>query len=195
MLRVFSTNVLTVKEIQLAQSKSISIDIDNRVIKFTLCNKVIQLTQLPTDFYWYMSDEGLLLSRHSVAVKNFQKLFYHKITGTYRSLIKNAINGLLNGYVYKLYIVGSGYRSSYDEKTHCLSLYVGFANTVKYYLKSDVSIKLEANGTDITFTSYNKESVTSDRASIIRIKKHNVYSGTGILTRRDIVRKSVKKKS
>lgn len=195
MLRVFSTNVLDKQSCENCVSKKISMNLLGKdVIEFVLEDKKNTLTKLPEGFIFEMETDGLHVKRTSVARKNFEKLFYHKITGTYRSLIKSAIGGLLKDYIKNLLITGSGYRSSYDKQSHSLDIFVGYANNVKYFLKPTVTVTLASNGTVITLSSYNKQHVTQDAANIIKIKKPNTYSGSGIHDRAKVfVRKEVKK--
>ena len=195
MVRVYSTNVMNIDLIQGLEPKSIKmVIVNNRRIKFVMNDKINELALLPSSFYWEIKNDGLHLLSLKKSYKNFENVFYHKLTGTYRSLILNAINGLLYGYVRKVLIVGSGYRSSYKIDTHELHIFVGYANTIIYKLKNTVNVKLEINGTEITLSSYNKQDVTQTMSQIVKIKKVNVYSGTGIHnSNKKFIRKEVKK--
>ena len=197
MIRIFDNNVLSYDKYKSAIDNKIKfILIDNRTIKFELGEKNNQLASLPVNFIWEINDKGISIMSTIENKKNFEKVFYHKIVGTYTSLIKNAISGLIKNYKIKLLIVGSGYRSVYNSEKHYLELFVGFANTMVHKLYPTTLVKLEKGGTEITLTSHNKEHIGHDAKMIRLIKVPNVYSGSGIhYADKPFAKKEIKKKS
>lgn len=193
MIRVFSNNVFSKVQIEHAKKNGVELKFDKKQISFTHKLGVNEVAKLPTQFYFEQTEEGILL-KTEVNNKHYQNVFYHKITGTYKSLFRNSVEGFIKPYVKKIKIVGAGYRSDYAKDTHEISVFVGYAHPVTYKLQSSVSIKLENNGTEVTLSSYNKQDVTQDASKILRTKKINVYSGTGIhdMDKR-FVKKEVKK--
>lgn len=97
--------------------------------------------------------------------------------GLTRTLIANAIEGVVNGFVKTLKIVGTGYRASLEGEN--LVLNVGFSHPVK--VSPPPGIKFEIEGNDkIKVLGADKSLVGETAARIRKIRPPDVYKGKGI---------------
>ncbi len=97
--------------------------------------------------------------------------------GLARRLAQNAIQGVTEGFVKDLQLVGTGYRVA----THAegLSLSVGFSHPVIFKKVPGITIAIE--GTDkIKISGIDKQLVGQVAANIREIKKPEPYKGKGI---------------
>jgi len=96
--------------------------------------------------------------------------------GLTRSLIANAVEGVVNGYSKQLEIQGVGYRARVEGKT--LVLEVGFSHDVKMETPDGIEIVVEKN--IITISGIDKQLVGETAAKIRAVKKPEPYKGKGI---------------
>ena len=96
--------------------------------------------------------------------------------GLYRSLIRNMMDGVNNGFVKKLEIVGVGYNASVEGKN--LKLTVGYCNPVILPIPEGLTIKVE--GQMVTVSGADKQAVGQFAAVIRSARKPEPYKGTGI---------------
>lgn len=111
--------------------------------------------------------------------------------GTTWSLIKNAIEGVTNGFVKVLEIEGVGYRAQVEGQNLVLSL--GYVNPVKFPIPAGLTITTEKN--TIKIVGHNKEVVGQAAAQIRALKKPEPYKGKGIRYQGEIIRRKVGKKA
>ncbi len=111
--------------------------------------------------------------------------------GTMWSLVKNAIEGVTQGYSKILEIEGVGYRAAMEGTTLVLSL--GFVNPVKVVPPEGIAISVEKNV--ITVSGISKELVGRIAAEIRSHKKPEPYKGKGIHYRGEVIRRKVGKKA
>ena len=110
--------------------------------------------------------------------------------GLSRTLVANAVNGVKNGFVKKLEIVGVGYRAAMDGNT--LNLALGYSHPVSIVAPEGIKIVVEAN-TKITISGANKQAV-GDIAAVIRSKRPpEVYKGKGIKYEGEYIRRKAGK--
>ena len=179
--RIFNKNLITSKEIKDANNNKIDLiyNLRSMTVKFH-DNTSIEIAKLPKFFYFKQEEEGIFLMTTIKSKRNFENVDYHKLTGTYRSLINNAIKGFLEHYEKNLILKGAGYQAKYDEKKHSITMLLGYSHPVEFFLKKETSVKILQNGIVINLKSYNKHSVGSDYSKIKSKRKVNVYSGSGI---------------
>ncbi|PIR89346.1 MAG: 50S ribosomal protein L6 [Candidatus Harrisonbacteria bacterium CG10_big_fil_rev_8_21_14_0_10_40_38] len=110
--------------------------------------------------------------------------------GTVASLLKNATQGVSEGFTKSLEIEGIGFKAVMEGKT--LVLNVGFSHQVKFPTPSDVTITVEKN--IIKVSGIDKERVGQTAAEIRKIKKPEPYKGKGIHYVGEVVRRKAGKK-
>lgn len=109
--------------------------------------------------------------------------------GLFRSLIKNMVIGVNQGYEKKLEINGVGYRAAASGNK--LTLNVGFSHPVIFDLPE--GIKAEVQGNTITLTGIDKQLVGETAAQIRKIRKPEPYKGKGIKYSDEIIRRKAGK--
>lgn len=110
--------------------------------------------------------------------------------GLYRSIINNMVIGVSQGFEKKLSIHGVGYRSQNEKNT--LILNVGYSHPIRIEPPEKVQIKVD-NGTNITVSGINKETVGQIAAKIRSTRPPEPYKGKGIRYINEIVRRKVGK--
>ncbi|MEK7203143.1 MAG: 50S ribosomal protein L6 [Patescibacteria group bacterium] len=109
--------------------------------------------------------------------------------GLFRSLIKNMVVGVNEGYQKKLEINGVGYRVAVSENK--LTLNLGFSHQIIYKLPVGIEAKVEAN--TITISGINKYLVGETSAQIRKIRPPEPYKGKGIKYSGEIIRRKTGK--
>ena len=116
-----------------------------------------------------------------------QDINYKKFSakaGLLRSLLNNAVYGVMNGYIKVLELKGLGYRCNIDQNTLIMSL--GFSHKVNYVVPSDVQISVEKD-TIITIKGLDKQRVGQVAAEIRSKKIPDNYHAKGILYQGEII--------
>ena len=113
------------------------------------------------------------------------------LLGTTWSLVRNAVEGVMNGYTKVLEIEGVGYRAALEGKE--LVLYLGYALPVRVPVLEGVTIAVEKNM--ITVAGIDKELVGRAAAGIRALKKPEPYKGKGIHYQGEVIRRKVGKKA
>ena len=141
-----------------------------------------------------LKEDGLLKVERSAGVRlSDQKA--KSVHGLTRALIRNMVEGVVNGYERKLEIIGAGFRPTVQGAK--LSLTLGFSHPVVVSLPENVkavAARVETGGRGeerhiITLTSCDKAGVGELAARIRRIKPADAYKGKGIRYLGEIVRR------
>jgi large subunit ribosomal protein L6 len=111
--------------------------------------------------------------------------------GTAWALIKNAAQGVSEGFVKILEIEGVGYRAALEGKE--LVLFLGYALPVRIKLPEGVSVKIEKNV--LTLAGVDKDLVGRVAAGIRALKKPEPYKGKGIHYKGEVIKRKVGKKA
>jgi large subunit ribosomal protein L6 len=106
--------------------------------------------------------------------------------GLVASLVANAIEGVTNGFVRELEMVGVGYRVRLEGKNLILS--VGFSHTVKVEPPEGIEFSLSGN-TKIAVSGIDKQAVGEIAAKIRKVRPPEPYKGKGIRYKGEVVRK------
>jgi len=106
------------------------------------------------------------------------------------SLLRNAIEGVVNGFKKELQIEGIGYKAVKQGNKLILSL--GYSNDVEYNIPDDVNVDVPQQDR-IIVTGNDKQCVGQVTAEIRKFRKPEVYKGKGIRYSDEIVRKKVGK--
>jgi len=97
--------------------------------------------------------------------------------GMTRTLVRNMVQGVEQGFEKKLLVEGVGYRAKVAGKT--LTLSVGYSNPVEFPLPEGIAADVDKNN-QITVTGIDKELVGQTAAKIRDIRKPEPYKGKGI---------------
>lgn len=109
--------------------------------------------------------------------------------GLFRSLIKNMVVGVNEGYSKKLEINGVGYKAAVNGSK--LILNVGFSHPVIFELPAGIKAEVQAN--NITISGIDKQLVGETAAQIRKIRKPEPYKGKGIKYADEILRRKAGK--
>jgi large subunit ribosomal protein L6 len=112
--------------------------------------------------------------------------------GTVRALVNNMVNGVTNGFVITLELVGVGYRA--QTTGNGLSLSLGYSHTIEYQLPKGVAAETP-NNTTIILKGINNQQVGQVASEIRAFRTPEPYKGKGIKYAGEIIiRKEAKKK-
>jgi large subunit ribosomal protein L6 len=118
--------------------------------------------------------------------------FAMAITGTMRSLLANMAQGVSEGYVRKLELVGVGYRAQVQGKN--LNLTLGFSHPVVYTAPEGIDIEAPSQ-TEVVITGTDKQKVGQVAAEIRHFRPPEPYKGKGVRYAGErVVLKEAKKK-
>jgi large subunit ribosomal protein L6 len=100
-----------------------------------------------------------------------------KLWPTMRTLVKNIVVGVKDGYTEELEIRGVGYRAAMQGTTIVLQL--GYSHEVRYDVPKGIEVKVE-NQTSIKISGIDKQAVGQVAAKIRGFRKPEPYKGKGI---------------
>jgi large subunit ribosomal protein L6 len=110
--------------------------------------------------------------------------------GLVRSLVRNMITGVSNGYTKVLELQGVGYRA--DARGREVHLTLGFSHPIVYTLPEGVTAKVE-NQTLITLAGVDRRLVGEVAADIRKLRPVEPYKGKGVRYRDEQVRRKAGK--
>jgi large subunit ribosomal protein L6 len=114
------------------------------------------------------------------------------MSGTYRALIANMVQGVSKGFERRLQLVGTGYRVQAQGTN--LNLSLGFSHPVVYRLPEGVKAETPTQ-TEIVIKGADKQSVGQVAAEIRAFREPEPYKGKGVRYADErVVLKEVKKK-
>lgn len=111
--------------------------------------------------------------------------------GTMWSNLKNAIDGVSEGFTKILEIEGVGYKAAVEGKNLVLTL--GFSHPIRYELPEGITAVVDKNG--ITITGSDKQKVGQVAAEVRSYRKPEPYKGKGIRYKGEVIRRKVGKKA
>jgi len=101
--------------------------------------------------------------------------------GLYRSLINNMVEGVSNGYVKKLELVGVGYRAT--NQGQILELSLGYSHPIHLQLPAEIKVDAVTDRKSnpiITLESADKQLLGQVCAKIRSLRKPEPYKGKGV---------------
>ena len=103
-----------------------------------------------------------------------------RIQGMFRALLSSAVNGISQGYVRELELVGTGYRA--ELKSPFLHLSLGFSHPVVMQVPKEISLQIpsDSKGTRIILESCDKSLVGQFAANIYELRPPEPYGGKGV---------------
>ena len=124
-----------------------------------------------------------------VARKNDQKQ-NKALHGLYRSLLKNMVVGVTEGFTKKLELVGIGYKA--ELRGEYLILNVGYSHPIVFYPPSDIKIEVPAPNS-IIISGIDNQLVGLVAAKIRSYRKPEPYKGKGIKYDNELIRRKAGK--
>ena len=113
--------------------------------------------------------------------------------GTLRSLVKNAIDGVVQGFEKTLLLVGVGYKIKEEGENLVLSL--GFSHPVYYNKPEGINFEVSGKGNVLKIKGIDKALVGQVAAEIRGLKKVEPYKGKGFRYKDEVVRRKAGKKA
>ena len=112
--------------------------------------------------------------------------------GTTNAIIKNMIEGVLNGFEKGLEIIGVGYR--FQVQGNLLTVNAGYSHPVKITVPAGLTVEQVSN-TEIVVKGINKELVGEFAANVRKVRKPEPYKGKGIRYKGEVIRRKEGKKA
>lgn len=135
---------------------------------------------LPAGLQLKIEDQTAILECDEKLVS--QKAFH----GLYRSLIKNNVQGVVEGYEVKLTLIGVGYRANVQGAK--LDLQLGFSHPTWIEIPKTIQVAVD-KGTTISIKGVDKKAVGQFAAAVRGMKPPEPYKGKGIRYENEYVRK------
>ncbi|MDD2941902.1 MAG: 50S ribosomal protein L6 [bacterium] len=132
-------------------------------------------------------DGELVLSRRDTAQATRA---YH---GLERSLLNNMVEGVAQGFVKELELIGVGYKA--DVKGNTLTLGLGYSHDINYELPKGVvaSVIKEGRQIFVRLEGIDKQIIGQVAAVIRSFRKPEPYKGKGVRYRNEVVRRKAGK--
>jgi large subunit ribosomal protein L6 len=114
--------------------------------------------------------------------------------GLYRSLIANMIEGVTNGYVRELELIGVGYRAS--NQGQLLELTLGYSHPIMFMLPEEVVVTtetLKGKAPAVRLESIDKQLIGQIAAKIRAFRRPEPYKGKGVRFKGEEVRRKAGK--
>jgi large subunit ribosomal protein L6 len=164
----------------------VTVDIKDNVV--TVKGKLGELTQEFSDVTIKTEENDVIVERSSDHKDHRAK------HGLYRSLIQNMVEGVTNGWMKQLELVGVGYRASNQGQK--LDLAVGFSHNIVLDIAPEVKVEtISEKGKNpvIKLTSHDKQLVGQVAAKIRGFRRPEPYKGKGIKFVGEILRRKAGK--
>jgi large subunit ribosomal protein L6 len=148
-----------------------------------------QLTQnVDPDIKVSMEDGTLVVTRPTDQKR------HRSLHGLYRALINNMVEGVSNGFVKDLEVVGVGYRAA--NTGQLLELTLGYSHPVMFAIPDEVKVSTsqeKGKNPMIKLESADKELIGQIAAKIKSFRKSEPYKGKGIKFQGEILRRKAGK--
>ena len=109
-----------------------------------------------------------------------------RVYGLGFALVRNAVEGVSQGFSKELELVGVGYRA--EKVALGLKLSLGFSHPVEFKIPEGVAVEV-ADSTKIKLTGINKAVVTQTAAQLHKLRPPEPYKGKGIRYAGEVVRR------
>jgi large subunit ribosomal protein L6 len=136
--------------------------------------------KLPAGLHLKIDGQVALLERDEKVVPE------GALHGLYRSLIKNNVQGVAEGYEIKLTLIGVGYRANVQGQK--LDLQLGFSHPTWVEIPKTLQVAVD-KGTTISIKGPDKKQVGQFAAAVRGKKPPEPYKGKGIRYENEFVRK------
>lgn len=130
---------------------------------------------------------SLKIDGHSVLIERDEQIMPESaLHGLFRSLVKNHIHGVAEGFEIRLTMIGVGYRANVQGTK--LDLSVGFSHPTAIEIPKSILVTVD-KGTLIVIKGSDKREVGQFAAAVRAIKPPEPYKGKGIRYENEYVRK------
>ena len=140
-------------------------------------------------------DLGLKIDDGVLSVSRPTEQKRHKsMHGLYRSLIANMVQGVSEGFVKELELVGVGYRV--QNAGNLVELTIGYSHPVMFYIPDEIKVetKMEKGQNPmIRLESYDKQLLGHIASKIRALRKPEPYKGKGIKYKDEVIRRKAGK--
>lgn len=136
--------------------------------------------KLPTGLHLKLEGQVAILERDEKVIPE------GALHGLYRSLVKNNVQGVAEGYEIKLTLIGVGYRANVQGQK--LDLQLGFSHPTWIEIPKTVQVAVD-KGTTISIKGADKKQVGQFAAAVRGMKPPEPYKGKGIRYENEFVRK------
>ena len=169
----------------------IKIDINDRIV--TVSNNKCKLSKkMPIGVDFNFENDNTILK--IVAIEEMsKKVNISAMQGLTRSLINGMVNGINDGFVKNLEIVGVGYKAKINENS-VLELSLGFSHKIFYNIPDSIKVTVD-NNVKIKIEGCDKQLVGEVAATIRRFRKPDSYKGKGIRYAGEVIRLKEGKKT
>ena len=158
--------------------QGVNVEISGQLIKITGPKGTLEKT-MPKEVSAEIVDGFVIVK------KKGNSKFAASLYGTFRSLIKNMVEGVSKSYTKQLELIGTGFRAEVAGKT--LTLTVGYSHPVKIEAPDGISFKVEKM--IVTVEGADREVVGQTAAVIRAVRPPEPYQGKGIKYTDEVVRR------
>jgi large subunit ribosomal protein L6 len=110
-----------------------------------------------------------------------EQIRHRAMHGLYRALLNNMVEGVANGYVKELELVGVGYRAS--NSGQLLELTLGYSHPIMFYVPEEIKVETKqekGKNPIVRLESSDKQLLGQVAAKIRGFRKPEPYKGKGI---------------
>lgn len=110
-----------------------------------------------------------------------EQIRHRAMHGLYRALLNNMVEGVANGYVKELELVGVGYRAS--NSGQLLELTLGYSHPIMFYVPEEIKVETKqekGKSPIVRLESSDKQLLGQVAAKIRGFRKPEPYKGKGI---------------
>ncbi|MBK7869241.1 MAG: 50S ribosomal protein L6 [Saprospiraceae bacterium] len=144
--------------------------------------------QVDMDIQLEIEDGVLTLNRPTNQIR------HRAMHGLYRSLVNNMVEGVTEGFVKELELVGVGYRAS--NTGQLLELTLGYSHPIYFYVPSEVKVETkQEKGKNplVRLESIDKQLLGQIAAKIRGFRKPEPYKGKGVKYVGEVIRRKAGK--
>ena len=127
-------------------------------------------------------------------VRPTDQIRHKAMHGLYRSLVNNMVQGVTNGYVKKLELVGVGYKAA--NQGNLLDLSLGYSHNIIVEIPKELKVATaqeKGKNPIITLESIDKQLLGQVAAKIRSLRKPEPYKGKGVKFEGEVLRRKAGK--
>jgi len=127
-------------------------------------------------------------------VRPTDQIRHKAMHGLYRALVNNMVQGVTEGFVKKLELVGVGYKAS--NQGNLLDLSLGFSHNIVFEIPKELKVTTaqeKGKNPIITLESIDKQLIGQVAAKIRSLRKPEPYKGKGVKFEGEILRRKAGK--
>lgn len=127
-------------------------------------------------------------------VRPTDQIRHKALHGLYRSLVNNMVQGVTEGYVKKLELVGVGFKAS--NQGNLLDLSLGYSHNIVFEIPKELKVgtaQEKGKNPIITLESIDKQLLGQVAAKIRSLRKPEPYKGKGVKFEGEVLRRKAGK--